>query len=72
MRWAYRRFKTNREENLTNLVGFVYACEKNAKIEKLMMGKVATSRKSKTHNRQFKTRPISVCECFIVMLKMLH
>jgi len=33
---------------------------------------VTTSRRTKTHNRQFKTRPISVCECFIVMLKMLH
>jgi len=27
------------------------------------MRKVATSRKSKTHNRKWKTRPISVCEC---------
>jgi len=42
------------------------------KIEKLMMGKTVTSRKSKTHNQQFKTRTISVCECFVVMLKKLH
>jgi len=26
-------------------------------------GKVTTSRKSKTHNREWKTRPITVCEC---------
>jgi len=29
------------------------------------MGKVVASRKSNTHNRQWKTRPISVYECFI-------
>ena len=34
--WAYRRLKTNREENLTKHVGFVYANVKK-KIEKLMM-----------------------------------
>jgi len=28
-----------------------------------MMRKVATSRKSKTHDWQWETRPISVCEC---------
>jgi len=27
------------------------------------MRKIATSRKSRTHNRQWKTRPISVCKC---------
>jgi len=27
------------------------------------MRKMATSRKSRTHNRQWKTRPISVCKC---------
>jgi len=27
------------------------------------MRKVATSRKSKSHNRKWKTRSISVCEC---------
>jgi len=37
-----------------------------------MLRKVATSRKSKTHNRQWKTRPISVCECLIVMIKILY
>jgi len=30
------------------------------------MRKVATSRKSRTHNRQWKARPISVCECLVV------
>jgi len=34
---------------------------KKAKKETLMMRKVATSRKYKTHNRQRKTRHISVC-----------
>jgi len=32
--------------------------------------KVATSSKSKTHNRHWKTRPISVCECLIVIFKV--
>jgi len=36
------------------------------------MRKVATSRKSKTHNRLWKTRPISVCECLIVNFTMLY
>jgi len=53
--------KTNREESLTNHVGFIYAYTEKAKIEKLMMRKVATSRKSKNHNRQSKTRHISGC-----------
>jgi len=35
MRWAYRRFKTNREENLTKYVGFVYAYVKKAKNRKI-------------------------------------
>jgi len=34
MRWAYRRWKTNREENLTKYVGFVYAYVKKAKNRK--------------------------------------
>jgi len=37
-----------------------------------MMWKVATSRKSKTHNRQWKTRTISVCDCWIVLFKVLY
>jgi len=42
----------------------VHAYAKKAeKIGKAIMRRVATSRKSKTHNRQWKTRPISVCEC---------
>jgi len=44
--------KTDREESLTKHVGFVYAYAKKAKIEKLMMRKMATSRKSKNHTRQ--------------------
>ena len=53
--------KTNREESLTKHVGFVYAYAKKAKKEKLMIKKVgATSRKSKNHNRQSKTRHISL------------
>jgi len=32
-------------------------CKGSKKIEKVMMRTVATSRKSKTHNRQWKTRP---------------
>jgi len=35
MRWAYRRLKTNREENLTKYVGFVYAYVKKAKNRKI-------------------------------------
>jgi len=36
------------------------------------MKKVATSRKSKTHtNRYWKSRPLSICMCLIVMFKML-
>jgi len=35
MQWAYRRLKTNREENLTKHVGFVYAYVKKAKNRKI-------------------------------------
>jgi len=35
MPWAYQRLKTNREENLTNHVGFVYAYVKKAKNRKI-------------------------------------
>jgi len=31
-----------------------------------------TSRESKIHHREVKTRPLSVCEYLIVMFKMLH
>jgi len=48
---------------LTKQVGFVYPYVKKQTIEKLMMRKMATSRKGKTHIRQWKTRPISVCKC---------
>jgi len=53
--------KTDREESLTKHVGSYMPMQRKQKIEKLMMKKVATSRKSKNHNRQSKTRHISVC-----------
>jgi len=37
---------------LTKHVGFVYAYVQKAKIEKLTMIKMATRKKSKTHNQQ--------------------
>jgi len=43
--------KTNRQESVTKHVGFVYAYAIKQKIEKLMMRKVATSRKSTNNNR---------------------
>jgi len=50
---AYRRLKSSKEENLTKCTGSTYAYVKNAeKIEKVAMRKVATYRKSKTHNRK--------------------
>jgi len=52
--------KTNREGSLTKHVGFVYAYAKKAKHRKVMLRKVVTSRKSKNHNRQSKTRHICV------------
>jgi len=57
---------------LTKQVGFVYPYVKKQTIEKLMMRKMATSRKGKTHIRQWKTRPISVCKCLIVIFKMIY
>jgi len=36
---------------------------KKKKIGKVIMVKVATSRKSNAHDRKWKTRAISVCEC---------
>jgi len=54
--------KTNREENLTKHVGFVYMhMQRKQKMEKLMMRNVATSRKSKTYIRHWKKRIMSVC-----------
>jgi len=35
-------------------------------IGRVMMRKVASIRKNKTHNRQWKTRPISVCAYSII------
>jgi len=44
---AYQKIKTNREENLTNYGGSIYAYVKKAeKIGRVMMRKVAISRKS--------------------------
>jgi len=45
--------------------------QRKQKIENLMIRKMVTSRKSKNHNRQSKTRHISVCSCLIAILKML-
>jgi len=35
MRWAYRRLKTNRKENSTKHVGFLYAYVKKTKNRKI-------------------------------------
>jgi len=53
MWWAWRRLKTNREEYFTKRVRFVYEyiaeyIQKAKKIEKVVMRKVATSKKK--HN----------------------
>jgi len=53
--------RSNREGRLTKHVGLYMPMQRKQKIEKLMMRKVATSRKSKNHNHQSKTRHISVC-----------
>ena len=66
------RLKYYGKENLTKHVGSAYAYVKNAKNRKIMIRKVATSRKNKTYDRQWKTRPISVCECLIVNFKMFY
>jgi len=46
-------------------------CKERRKKEKVIMRRVATSRKSKIRNRKWKTRAISVCECLIVIFTML-
>jgi len=49
---AHRRPKANREESLTKLAEFIHAHVKKAEeIGRVMMRKVATIRKSKTHNQ---------------------
>ena len=49
--WAWWRLKTNREENLTKHAGSVHAyVKKEEKIGKVILRKVATSKKGKTHN----------------------
>jgi len=72
MMWPYRRLKTNREEKFTKHVGFVYAYVKKAKIRKINDEKGGDKQKKKTHNRPFKARPVLVCECAIVILKVLY
>ena len=53
MRRAYQRLKINREENLTKHVRVcICVCKESKKIDKAMMRKVATTRKSKTQNQQ--------------------
>jgi len=58
---AYLRQKTNREEILTTLSGSIDAYAKSeGKIGRGMKRKIPTSRKNKTHNWQWNTRPIWV------------
>jgi len=46
MRWAYQRLKTNREQHLAKHVGSICAyVQKAKKLGKVIMKKVATSRK---------------------------
>ena len=67
--------KVNSEDNLTKYVGSMYAYVKKAEIirtVRIIIRIVATSRKSRTHNRQWKTKLISVwlwCSwCFSIRL----
>jgi len=46
--------------------------KKAEKIGKVMTRRVLTSRESKIHNRELKTRPLSVCEYLIVMFKVFY
>jgi len=58
---------------LTKRAGSINACvKKEDNIGKVIMRKVATNRKSKIHNRKWKTWPISVCECLTVIFSMLY
>jgi len=51
------RMQANREEELKKYAGLVHACVKKAeKTGRVMMRKVATSRKSKTQNRSVKNK----------------
>jgi len=51
--WAWRRLKTNREEHLTRHAGSVHAyVKKEEKIGKVIMRKMATCRKSRTHTQK--------------------
>ena len=45
MRWTYQRLKTNREENLTKHVGFLYAYVKKAKNRKINNAKSGDEQK---------------------------
>jgi len=49
MQWAYWRLKSNREENLTNHVEFVYTHVKKAKNRKSNDEEGGDKQKSKTH-----------------------
>jgi len=51
--------KTKREESLKEHVGFVYAYVKKAKHRKI--NEKGGDKQEKNHNRQSKTRHISVC-----------
>ena len=46
----------------------IWICNESRKRGRVVMRKVAISRKRKTHNRQWKTRSISICECLSVWL----
>jgi len=47
-------------------------CKEGRKIGKVMTRRVANKHKSKIHNRELKTRPLSLREYLIVMFKMLY
>jgi len=49
MQWAYRKLKTNRKENMTKHVGFVYVYVKKAKKQKSNDEEGGDKQKSKTH-----------------------
>jgi len=71
---TYLRLKANKEENLTKYARSIYQhvkkAEKNRKSK--WWESWRTSRKSKNRNREWKTRPISACECLILVFKMFQ
>jgi len=56
MRWAYGRLKTNREENLTKHVGFVYAYVKKAKNRKINNKKGGDKQKKQDSNSTMRNK----------------